>query len=106
MDEAARLVSFTGTLGGERPYILARANVYIDFGLFLHLASWLFDVYLKFAIDLLDVDFAMFGNVGQEDAQAEGNRQQAFDGAAQRTRSLRLAKALFAEQINSTISRV
>jgi hypothetical protein len=58
---------------------------------------------LKLAIYGLHMDFSMFGNIGEQDAQAKWNGEQEFDGPAQWARSLRLTESLFAEQFNSAI---
>src|SRR5579863_4739631 len=75
---------------------------YIHFGFFYHghvarfflqlIFSRLFDVYFKFAIYGFDTHLTAFRDVGKQDAQAEGNGEQALDGAAQRAGALNLAK--------------
>src|SRR5579883_606035 len=51
----------------------------------------------QFAISRAHMHFSIFGNIRQQDAQAQGHRQQAFDHTAQRTRALRLAEAFLAQ---------
>ena len=64
-----------GLADAPLPHIHFRA----DFGYFLFNWEWgeggFADVYLQFAFDGLDVDFAAFGDVGQQDAQAERHCQ-------------------------------
>src|SRR5579872_3317365 len=61
------------------------------------------DVYLQFAFGGGDVDFAAFGDVGEQDTQTEWDSEQTLNGAAQGPRSLRLAETFFAEQVNGAI---
>lgn len=55
------------------------------------------NVDFELAIYRADVYFSILGDVGQQDAQAQWDRQEALDDAAQGARTLGLAEALFAE---------
>src|SRR5437764_5179736 len=49
------------------------------------------------------MDLTMFGEISQQDTQAEGNGEQFFDNTTQRWRALCLTKAFFAEKIYGAI---
>ena len=68
--------------------------------------SRLTNIDLEMSIFGLHVDFSVFGYIGEENAQAKRHGQQTFDGAAQRPRSLRLAEAFFAKQVDSAVIRM
>src|SRR5579883_697376 len=99
----------TGTCGSGRTAELCLFHTFFGFFRLFGLYR-LFDAEgridngdVEVAIDGFDLDDTVFGDVAEQDAQAERDGEQAFNGAAQRARPLRLTEALFAEQIDGAV---
>src|SRR5260370_33884509 len=75
----------------------------IHLNLIHSLVDWLPDIDLQFPFHSPHMYLPMLGDIGQQDAETEGHRQHALNGAAQGASSLRLTEAFFAQKIDGTI---